>query len=546
MPLTTDTTEMPIRIVGSSVFGINETISVERTYNMYISTSGDGAEQLLINFPGYAAILALIDGGAEGRGIFRSVRGGFLIAVVAAVVFRINFLSEAPTQIGTISSSTGEIIFAENLSSQVCFVDGTTAYIYNYASAPSAIAPAVYNGVPGDTYFAPNYVCYHNTYFIFGNSLTTVSGDFGSQWVIFQEDILTGIYDLAWVQTLALQTKPDFAKAVIPIPGKSNNILVFGTTVAEIWQNIGGLIVYQRNSAINIDFGVASVNTIAANDEVVAWLGINEQSKPALMAMRGGSAERISTDGIDFLFARVVEPEKSTAVLFRQSGHLFYILTFFGTSDNFSIVYDFTMNKIYDLTDWDFTAFPARQVVYFEEKTLFLNYKNGGIYEINSNFNTYDGYANRSGVLVDQVYDMPCTRLTDTFRVPGRPEKFKVKLLTFPIEVGTTKDAFLEDVCTGYLITEDTEQIIYTEDGLPMLAENGYCYTNRPRIDLTVSKNGGLTFGNSVSYVTKATGDFLAQPRFNNLGYGQQFTLQLRFWGSGRKVVRDGKIEIGE
>lgn len=543
MPLTTDSTEVPLQIVGSSVFGINETISVERTYNMYISTSGDGQEQVLVNFPGYASILALIDGGAEGRGIFRSIRGGFLIAVVAADVFRINNLSEVATQIGTISSTTGEVSFAENLSSQICFVDGTTAYIYNYASAPTAIGTAVYNSVPGDTQFSPNYVCYHNTYFIFGNALTT---NFGSQWVIFQEHVGTGIYNLLWVQTLALQTKPDFAKAVIPIPGKANNILVFGSTVAEIWQNIGGLIVYQRNSAINIDFGAASVNTIAANDEVVAWLGINEQSKPALMAMRGGSAERISTDGIDYLLARVVEPQKSTAVLFRQAGHLFYILTFFGESDKFSIVYDFTVNKIYDITDWDFTAYPARQIVYFNDKTLFLSFKDGALYEINTNFYTYDTFANSAGVLVNKIYDMPCVRLSNTFRVPNRPEKFKVKLLTFPIEAGTTQDAFLERVCTGYLITEDTEQVIYTEDGFPILAENGYCYTNIPRLDLTVTKNGGLTFSNTVSYIAKATGDFLAQPRFNNLGYAQQFGIQIRFWSSGRKVIRNGTIEIGE
>jgi hypothetical protein len=543
MGLTTDTQDVPVRIVGSSVFGINETISVERTYNMYVSTSGDGKEQVLINFPGYAAILALIDGGAEGRGIFRSVRGGFLVAVVAADVFRINFLSEVATQIGTISSSSGEVVFAENLSSQICFVDGTLAYIYNYASAPSAIGAAVYNNVPTDTQFAPNYVSYHNTYFLFGNALTT---SFGSQWVIFEEDVGTGIYDLNWVQTLALQTKPDFAKAVIPIPGKANNIIVFGSTVAEIWNNIGGLIVYQRNSAINIDFGVASVNTIAANDEVVAWLGINEQSKPALMAMRGGSAQRISTDGIDYLLARVVEPELSTAVLFRQAGHTFYILTFFGDSDNFSIVYDFTLDKIYDLTDWDFTAYPARQVVYFDERTLFLSFKDGAIYEINTNFNTYDAFANSSGVLVDKIYDMPCVRLTDTFRVPGRPEKFKVKMFTFPLECGTTPDAFLDNVCTGYLITEDTEQIIYTEDGFPILAENGFCYTNRPRVDLTISKNGGITFSNVVSYTTKPTGDFKCQPRFNNLGYAQQLAFQFRFWGAGRKVVRDGTAEIGE
>lgn len=543
MSLTTDTQDQAVRIVGSSVFGINPTVSAERTFNMYVTTSADGQEETLVSFPGYASILALIDGGAEGRGVFRSVRGGFLIAVVAGDVFRINLLSEVATQIGSISSSTGEVVFAENLSSQICFVDGTTATIYNYVGAPSAISAAVFDSHSAD--FSPNYVCYHNTYFIFGNSLTTNSG---SNWVIYQSGYVGGgsEYDLTWVQTLALQTKSDFAKAVIPIPGKANNIIVFGTTVAEIWTSIGGLIVYQRNSSINIDFGVASVSTLAANDEVVAWLGINEQSKPSLMAMRGGSAARISSDGIDHVLAQVVEPAKSTAVLFRQAGHTFYILTFFGESDNFSLVYDFTANKIYDLTDWDFTAFPARQIVYYNDKILFLSYKDGALYEIHTNFDTYDTFANDSGVLVNRTYNIPCARITDTFRVQNRPEKYKVKLFTFPMECGTTADAFLENVCTGYLITEDTESIIYSEDGIPLLAENGYCYTNRPRVDLTISKNGALTFSRTVSYLSKATGDFKCQPRFNNLGYAQQLAFHLRFWGTGRKVIRNGTIELGE
>src|SRR5690606_33399564 len=160
---------------------------------------------------------------------------------------------------------------------------------------------------------------------------------------------------LDWIQTLALQTKPDFAKGILRIPGKGNNVLVFGSTVAEIWNNVGGIAVYQRASSVNIDYGVASVATIAANDEVVAWLGINEKSSPALMAMQGGGASRISTDGLDHLLETVKHPENSTAVLYRQGGHLFYILTFYHQEDNFTITYDFTTKRLYDLTDWDFT-----------------------------------------------------------------------------------------------------------------------------------------------------------------------------------------------
>ena len=540
MNLTTSTQEIPVNLVGSSVFGIYPTISVERTYNMYVTYNGDKTEEWLVNFPGYQALLALFEEKLEGRGIFYSVRGGFLLAVVEASVWRINLLSEIPTQLGVIGTNSGEIFFDENLSGQICFVDGQVAYIYNYPLAPNAISPAVYDSHSSD--FQPNYVSYQNTYFIFGNALTTNDG---SKWVIYQANLGDSAYSLAWVQTLALQTKPDFAKAILRIPGGGNNIIVFGSTVAELWTNIGGLLIYQRNSSINIDFGAASVSTIAANDEVVAWLGINEKSSVALMAMKGGSTVRISTDGLDHLLETVQVPQSSTAFLYRQGGHLFYVLTFFDPKDNFTIFYDFTNDKIYDLTDWDFTAFPARQTVFFNHKTLFISFKDGQIFELSANLTQYNIFANDPITDIDQVYDIPRIRVTNTYRPKNRPEKFKINLFTFIIESGTTAQAYDTPICFGYILTEDTNQIIYTEDGLPILVEGGYCYLNKPRVDLTISKNGGITFSNTVAYDLKATGQFKNQPRFINLGYAQQITYQLRFWGQGRFVVKNGIMEIG-
>ncbi len=105
--------------------------------------------------------------------------------------------------------------------------------------------------------------------------------------------------------------------------------------------------------------------------------------------------------------------------------------------------------------------------------------------------------------------------------------------------------AYDTPVCFGYILDEVTNQPIYTEDDLPILVEGGYCYLNKPRVDLTISKNGGITFSNTVAYNLKATGQFKNQPRFINLGYAQQITFQLRFWGHGRFVVKNGTMEIG-
>jgi hypothetical protein len=264
------------------------------------------------------------------------------------------------------------------------------------------------------------------------------------------------------------------------------------------------------------------------------------------MAMKGGGAGRISTDGLDHLLESVQVPQSSTAFLYRQGGHLFYVLTFLDPLDNFSIMYDFTNDKIFDLTDWDFSAFPARQTVFYNHKTLFISYKDGQIFELNANLTQYDIFANDPLTTdIDQVYDIPRVRVCGTYRPKDRPEKFKINLFTFIIESGTTLQAYDTPVCFGYLLTEDTNEIIYTEDGLPILAEGGYCYLNKPRVDLTISKNGGITFSNTVSYNLKATGQFKNQPRFINLGYAQQITYQLRFWGQGRFVVKNGTMEIG-
>ncbi len=533
--LTSNAQEEAIRIVGSSVFGRYPSISQERTYNMFISESGDKKEQWLVNFAGYKARKEFFEDSLEGRAIFHSVRGDFLICVIEGTVFRLNSEADTPINIGTLASTSGTVFVDENLSSQICLVDGADVYIYNYLTSTFALATLT-NPVGGSfdpSEFLANFVTYQDTYFIFGNGITTNAG---SQWYVFQKG--TAATELEWVQTLTLQTKSDFAKAALRIPGKGNNLLVFGTTVAEIWTDVGGLEVYQRNSSVNVDYGTISVSTIAASDQYIVWLSVNESASPAIMVMLGGQAQRLSTDGIDALLQTITAPTDSTAFFFRQDGHLFYQLTFFNSADQLTIIYDFTTNKFYDLTDWDFTHHPARKISYFKGKTYFVSLKDGHLYEMSSDLTTYDREAT-----VSAPKDIPRVRITDTFR-GSRPEKFIVNLFTFYIEAGTTEDVSTLPVCYGLIIDEEYGLPILTSDGGFMLTEEGYCESKIPRIDISISKNGGETFSNALPYSLKATGKYRAQPRLYRLGACNEITFQLRFWSAGRFVIKDATIEI--
>ena len=529
MVMTPGGTQIPVKIVGSSIFGRHPIISDERTWNLFIS------DDWLLNFAGYNQAAEILGIGNEGRGLFHSTRGDFMLAVISSNVYRIEpnlgwiFLF-------SLGTTTGEVFMDENLSSQIAIIDGSaTGYIYNYTT--ETIGAIVFSYGSGGTVFTPNYVTYQNTYFVFGNADTTTSG---SQWFVYESGFnpstLANPLQLNWVQTLTLQTKPDFAKACIRIPSHGNNLLVLGSTVAEIWTNIAGLQVYQRNSSVNIDYGVASVSTIAASDDMVAWLGINEKSSPAIMVMTGGKAQRLSTDGIDYLLSLVQHPEDSTAMFYRQDGHVFYILTFFNALDNFSIMYDFNTQKFFDITDWDFTYHPARQMAYFNNEIYFVSLKQGSVMRISTDLTSISTDSQND-------YEIPRIRKCDTYRLPGS-ERFIVNQFSFTIENGVEQNVTNQFECDGYILGESSGEIMYSEDDEPLLVEGGSCQIYRPRIDVTLSKNGGETYGNANIYYMHTTGNYKNQPRFNKLGEANQFTVQMRFWGFGAVVAANGVLEV--
>lgn len=519
--------EVPIRLVGSSVYGRLPIISSEQTFNLFITTSGDGKEEWLISFAGYKFINEIIQGNVSGRGLFHSIRGNFMIAVIGGDVFRINTASGAVVDIGDIPFNTTEVFMDENLASQIAIVDGSKCYIYNYSTNTFGECPETLSA----TDLTPNYVTYQNTKFIFGNNKI---GATGSQWYTF--DSGSGLHLTATTPAFqTLQTKPDYALAAIRIPGAGNNLLVLGTSVAEVWQDIGGAQIYQRNNTMNIDYGVSSVSTIAATDTYVAWLGVNEKSSPSIMIMAGGQAKRISSDGIDFRLDDVNFPDQSTAMFYRQDGHLFYVLTFFHPTDNFTIMLDMLNEKFYDLLDYDNGYYPMRQVAYFQGQTYFVSLKNGTLYESGSDITDMQ-------VAPDNTQIQPAIRITDTFRLPG-PEKLIGTLFTFTIQNGV--DPFYTNPpldSSGFMISEFGEFLI-TEDGDFLVTEDFQGAGIVPRIDVMLSKNGGHSWSNPVPYIMHTLSNYANQPRFPQLGKFNQLTFQLRFHGLYRFCIRTAVLE---
>ena len=492
------------------------------------------SDEWLISYAGFQKLREMTEEG-EGRGLFNSIRGGFMIAVINNAIYKIS--SGLSVQfLGPIDTQSGEVSIDENLAQQICIVDGRDAYIYHYEldSPAFSIKKQELKQADTSTKIVPNFVEYHNSFFLIASAPASPNPQ---KWYAFERD---NNEEIKLNSEFTLQTKPDRAIAIQRLPGKSNHVLVIGEAVSEVWAQVGDLQNYQRVSSYNIDYGCAAVSTIASSDTMVCWLARNENNSPVIMMSNGGDTQRLSTDGIDHLLGSVKYPEFSTAFFYRQNGHLFYQLTFTHEDDNFSLIYDTNTNMFFHITDEDQNYHPARQVVYFNGATYFVSLNDASLYQMGEEFDTYNYNIDASEV----GETIPRIRVCKSIRKEDS-SIFRVGAFTFWLEQGVNNFTF-GTVCNGQLITEILEEDIITEEGELMLSQDGYCTTNNniPRVDMTISKDGNRSFSNVVSRELNARGNYRNQINWHRLGQANEFTIQLRFWGMNRFVAGNGTAEV--
>jgi hypothetical protein len=543
-----------MNVVGSSTFGVYPKISVEKTYNMYIS---DG---WLIDYLGFKSLINL---GEEGRVIFTSTIYNCLIVVVDNRVYQVTIIfnpnSNIPYQVtpllvGNVLTFHSDIFIAENNAGQIAISDGSAIYIYN----PTAALPfQTFNSVTLG--FIPGYITFHDTYFIAAVSQDTFfSPPANNTWRLSESNDGT-----SWPADAShiglLQTKPDNTQAALRFPSRGNMIFIMGTTVTENWFDVGyQLFPYQRNTGSNIDYGCISPATIASTDELVVWLAANEKSGPVIAYSDGGMVKTISSDGINNVLSELDNPQNSEAFIFKANGHIFYHINFY--TDNITFFYDFETQKFFHACDENMNYFIARDVAFLNNQYYMVSRNDGNLYAFSTEYDTYDGR------------EVPRIRVCKSIRRNSQ-DYFAVTDCGFTVEMGTTDPQYY-DLGPAHLITEDGKLLItegspnlfITEAGAYLLTQDSqnlaseqidvndfsYLVTDNdffsgpiyPRIDMSISTDGGYSFGSYVPYKMNPLGKRRNMLRWWQLGVANDWTAQFRFWGLGHFVAYDGVANI--
>ena len=469
-------------MVDGNTFGRYPYCSSAETYNMIIS------EGCLVPFAGYRRI-AEINNTGQGRAIYSSSKQNKMYCVIDNDVFSFD-VSLSRKFIGRLETFTGDVFISENNANQIALCDKQNIYIID------AETDGFETYTEDDLGFKPGYIDFQDSYFISTNLNN-------NQWRI--SDSNNGrVWPFDEQHVGEVSTKPGNAVAALRIPGKGNNLLVFGQNVAEIWTDVGSkLFPYQRNQSRNIDYGCINPASIARLEDKICWVAKNEDSGIAIFTYGAEGATRISNDGIDFKLARFKEPQNCYGYMVRLDGHLCYIATW--PEDRTSYLYDFNSNKFSTLCDENMNAYIAKNVVFFNNKYYFVSIIDGNLYEISSSNPVYD-YGN------GDINQVQMIRVCDNIKLPNN-NQFICDWLTIFVQQGTF------DFNQGDI-------------------------DNVARIDVSISQDGGQTFGNYVGIPLNAIALRKGMVKINNIGIANDLTFQFRFQGYGAYVVSGASIGV--
>ncbi len=522
--------DMPLKMVGGTHFGRYNKISSEQTFNMIISDGWNAP------FAGYKMVIP-IDPNGEGRAIYSSSLQNSMFAVIDSNFYLIDsFLGDTLIPGALATNAKNNCFISENNAGTILISDGE--YLYAYTASVGNILTQLtqFKSVIKN----PGYITFQNGRFIVPDTSTNL-------WYISNVNPTSSTISFSATSQFqgALQTKPDTCQAALRFPGKGNLLLVMGHTVTEQWQDIGAqLFPYQRTAYSNIDYGCLNAASIDENEDIACWVAGNEKSGAFIMYTDGNGVKRISNDGIDFKLANLTDPTNVYGYLFRQDGHLIYVATW--PTDDISYAYDFNTSEFSTLSSEKMGAYIAKDVVYFNGNYYFVSTIDGNIYQMGSNLYTYD-YGNGN------ISEIPRIRIPPPIRMPDQ-SRFITGYTGFTIEQGQFDYDYRD---TRSLLADQANDPITTQGGQPYLVPtsgnnyslngsqqyigNGFNFrTNVPRIDLCLSKDGGVNFGSNVSINIRPQGKRQNRMMWWRLGASNDLTMQFRFYGLERFVMTDG------
>lgn len=305
-------------------------------------------------------------------------------------------------------------------------------------------------------------------------------------------------------------------------------LFLFSQNYTEVWENagIGTNLPLRRNNSLLMEVGTPAVGSIAVGFDRMFFLAQDKDGLAGVMEVRGTESVPVSNRALDFQLAQyAANPDTGVAdargILIKENGIIFYRLNF--TLANHTFVLNVSMStaeapKWHEEEVLNGDRHPAQTHAYFDGVNYYGSYSAPKFYIVDDSEPRNDGEAIRRMRIGRQMTPEGYNRL--------RIDRFQIDLLQGQLAIDEFIDIDLETETGSVLLTESSEDIILDQQ----ISTVG----DQPTVYLTVSKDGGQTYGNYLFGSMGKLGQRTFRTVWRKLGTtprGQGFVPRIEFFG---------------
>jgi hypothetical protein len=382
----------PVSLFGSGVDSYSKAVTAQRRLNCFYDSRPDSDKSPIVvrGTPGSSLWITLPT--FPVRGMY--VQNNYLYAVAGKVLYKIT-PAGAITSIGTLTTSTGYVSFADN-NVQLLLVDGTNGYIYTLITgsyAQSALNTAGSFGTITDANFPAGAT---SAAFIDGRFLTNLGASRQCYGSYTYDGTNWGATSPASVLYFTKENSSDLLLKVNVFEG---TIALWGGSSIEFWQDVGGATMpYQRVTGSTSIYGLAAVLSVAIAGGVELFLANSPSNGVQICALTGYQPAVVSTPDIDHIINSFTTISDAVAFNYLVDGHDMYQLTF--PTAGRSFLYDTNM-RIWSEAQTGtvpYTRHIANYSVDFGQSLVFSDATTGLMYTQNQN-----AYTDNGAIIMRQV-----------------------------------------------------------------------------------------------------------------------------------------------
>lgn len=294
---------------------------------------------------------------------------------------------------------------------------------------------------------------------------------------------ISASYDGTAHDATEIATAESFPDDVVRVFVDHGELILFGDKSLEFWANSGAVdFPYTPIQGAVVEYGLAARWSVAKLSDSVVFLSGNREGETSVVMLRGYQPHRISNDDLEQVINSYSTVADATAISYRSNGHAFYQLNFPTAGKTW--LYDDNTKLWSELEYGSYGARHRAEIgVEFLNKTIVFDYENGNMYQLDSSLTTDNG------------------------------------------------EPIVREIIGRHIIDEETVSI----SRLWLDIETGL--GDSPQAMLSVSKDGGHTYGSERWTSLGAIGQYKTRAIWRVLGQAYDWVMRIRISGSTKCTI---------